>query len=163
MKKLALISSVLLLMFLLNSCIIFLPSSDSIGNPQTFQKDGITLTLTDRFEEQESQMGFDAYYTSDFCGVMVLKEEFTLEEGLEDQSLSEYIESVIRNNGHTDIEPQSKEGLTYYIKDSQGLRYYSFCYKGSDAFWIVQFGCYQSDLSLMEEQIFFWARAVEIE
>ena len=45
------------------------------------------LTLTDRFSEQESEQGFDPYYMSDFCGVVVLKEEFSLEEGLAERPL----------------------------------------------------------------------------
>jgi len=163
MKKLIYAVILLSLMVFLCSCIIVLPSSDSIGEVKTFQKDGLTITLTDKFKEEESKVGFDAYYTSNFCGVMVLKEEFTLEEGLADRELSTYIVNVIENNGHTDIEPQNRDGLWYYVKDAGNLRYYSYCYKGSDAFWIVQFGCYQSALQTMENQIFFWAKSVKVE
>jgi hypothetical protein len=38
-------------------------------------------------KQKESEVGFDAYYVSNFCGVVVLKEEFTLEESLAARSL----------------------------------------------------------------------------
>ena len=148
---------------ILFGCVMILPNKDSIGEPRKYQKDGLTITLTDRFKEQESELGFDAYYTSDFGAVMVLKEEFTLEEGLAEKELSEYIKSVIANNGHTDIQPKNRDGLWYYYKDNGNLRYYSYCFKGTDAFWIVQFGCFKSQVVMMEDQIFFWAKSVEVE
>lgn len=155
----------LLIAIVLSGCVIVIPDSDSIGESKTFQKDGITLLLTDRFVELESQSGFDAYYASDFCGVLVLKEEFALEEGLEEKPLSEYIKGVIENNGHTDVKPKNKDGLWFYVtdKDAEDTRVYSYSYKGSDAFYIVQFVCYLADAKMLEDVIHLWAQAVEVE
>ncbi|MBQ3552604.1 MAG: hypothetical protein IJA35_05590 [Clostridia bacterium] len=159
----ALSALLLLIAVVFCGCIIVIPDSDSIGESKTFEADGITLLLTDRFVEQESEVGFDAYYVSDFCGVMVLKEEFTLKEGLSEKPLSEYIEGVIENNGHTNIEPQNKDGLWFYVKDNDDTRIYSYSYKGSDAFFIVQFACYLADIEALEDIIHLWAQAVEVE
>ncbi len=159
----ALSALLLLIAVVFCGCIIVIPDSDSIGESKTFEADGITLLLTDRFVEQESEVGFDAYYVSDFCGVMVLKEEFTLKEGLSEKPLSEYIEGVIENNGHTNIEPQNKDGLWFYVKDNDDTRIYSYSYKGSDAFFIVQFACYLADIEALEDMIHLWAQAVEVE
>lgn len=168
MKRIVSIALVLALSVLLSGCfmlpgnIIILPSNDTIGEPKTFQKDGLTLTLTDRFVEEESRRGFDAYYVADFGGVMVLIEPFTSEKGLAERPLSEYIGNVIENNGH-DAEPKNEDGLWYFINDVDDIRYYSFCHKGSDAFYFIQFACYLSDVDWLEAQIFMWAQAVEVE
>ena len=100
MKKIVLFSvcMVLVCSFLCGCLpnIMFIPSNDIIGEPQTFKKDGLTITLTDKFTEQESEVGFDAYFVADFCGVVVLKESFTLQEGLGEMSTEEYINNVIK-------------------------------------------------------------------
>lgn len=146
-----------------SGCIMVIPTNDSIGEPKTFEKGGITLTLTDRFVEQESELGFFGYYVSDFCGVVVIKEEFTLEEGLEDLPLEEYVANVIRNNGHTGIKPQNKDDLWFYVSDSGKTRSYSYSFKGSDAFWIVQYLCMTADAPELEDLFHLWASAVEVE
>jgi len=143
--------------------VMVIPDNDSIGEPKTFEKDGITLLLTDQFTERKSELGFYAYYVSDFCGVVVLKEDFSLEEGLAELPLEEYVGNVIANNGHTDIEPQNKDDLWFYVRDSGGTRSYSYSFKGSDAFWIVQFLCMTSDAPMFEDLFYLWANSVEVE
>ncbi|MBQ3258808.1 MAG: hypothetical protein IJA67_15560 [Oscillospiraceae bacterium] len=167
MKKKTL--AVILIMFILiiaavlfiRNNVLFIPSS--IGETKEFSKDGLCITLTDEFVEMESQVGFDAYYVTDYCGVMVLKEPFSLEEGLAERPLSEYIQNVIANNGHTDIEPQQVDDLWFYVNDTDGLRYYSYCYKGSDAFWVVQFGCYRKDAAALEDLFYLFASTVNVD
>lgn len=167
MKKLTVLFSLLLsLCLMLSGCfsdIMVIPSKDSIGESKTFEKDGIQLTLTDRFQEQESEVGFYAYYVSNFCGVTVLKEKFTLEEGLDERPLEEYITNVIANNGHTDIEPQNRDGLWYYVKDVGTAGSYSYSFKGSDAVWVVQFICMTSDAPKLEDMFFLWASSIVVE
>lgn len=158
-----------LLSAILTGCFRVIPASrpsydpDSLGEAKIFQKDGITLQLTDSFVEQESQRGFDAYYVADFAGAMVLIEDFASEEGLADRSLEQFIQDVIEYNGHTDIIPLNKNGLWYYINDVTDVRYYSFCYKGSNAFYFVQYSCILSDAEALEPTIFQWAQAVVVE
>jgi len=167
MKKLFVVLSLLLSCSLLFcGCfpeIMVIPDNDSIGESKIFEKEGIKLTLTDKFIEKESELGFYAYYVSDFCGVVVLKEEFSLEEGLADRSLEEYIGNVITNNGHTDIKPQNKDDLWFYVSDSGETRSYSYSFKGSNAFWIVQYLCVSSDANKLEDLFFLWANSVDVE
>ena len=138
----------------------------SLGKSKTFTGDGFTITLTDLFREQESETGFDAYYNSPFCGVMVLKEPFSLEEGLKDKTLTEYVESVIKNNGH-DTQPQEKDGLVYYRYSNPIPDYdmsgYSYSYKGSDAFYIFQFMCLTSDADDLADTIHTFAKSVTVD
>ena len=142
--------------------VMAIPDDDSIGQTQIFEKDGIKLTLTDRFIETPSELGFYAYYVSDFCGVVVLREDFSLEEGLSERSLEEYVGNVIENNGHADIEPQNKDDLWFYVRDSGETTSYSYSFKGSDAFWIVQFICMTSDAPTLEDLFYLWADCVEV-
>ncbi len=142
--------------------IMVIPNNDSIGEPQKFENDGFAITLTDKFKEQTSERGFDAYFVTDFCGVVVLREEFTLEEGLAERSLEEYITNVIANNGYTDISPQIKDGLWFYERTSDSSYAKSYCYKGSDSFWIVQFLCSPSDAQMLEDIFYLWAQSVEV-
>ena len=44
--------------------------------------------------DEIKKQGFDAYFVTDFCGGVVLREEFTLEEGLAEMSLEKYITNV---------------------------------------------------------------------
>ena len=174
MKKLLFVPLLLALCLTMSSCFLFLSAPkesipdpitlDEIGTSKTFEKAGITLLLTDKFKEEQSERGFDAYYTSDFCGVVVLKEAFTLEEGLAEMPLEQYIKNVIENNGHTDIKPQEKDGLWYYVNDNNSpVRcVYSYAYKGTDAFYIVQYIINNMDEETLKETIHDWAKAVEV-
>lgn len=167
MKKI--ISFVLLLSLLsvsLCSCfskMIILPSKNEIGETKTFTKDKITLTLTDKFEEKDSELGFYAYYSSSFCGVTVTKEDFTLEEGLAEKALLDYAKGVMDNNGHSG-EPFEKDGLIYYkyVRQDTGTCGYAYCYKGSNEFYIVQFLISSANESKLSDQIFFWAKSVKV-
>ena len=73
--------------------------------------------------------------------------------------------NVIENNGH-DFEPIHDNDLLYYYHDENMLgydtRYYSFVYKGEDAFWIVQFSCYSEDFQEMDPKIMNWAESVVV-
>lgn len=164
-KSVLLIALLLLISCLMCGCfsdIMIIPDANSIGQAKKFEKDGFTITLTDKFTEEQSQRGFDAYFVANFCGVVVLKEEFTLEEGLADISLETYIKNVIANNGHTGIAPQNKDGLWFYENTSGSSYIQSYCYKGSDAFLIVQFICNSSDAKTLEDTFYLWAQSVEV-
>ncbi len=166
MKKIILLTALLLsVSFLLCGCltdIMLIPDESSMGQAKKFEKDGFSILLTDKFAEEESQMGFDAYFVADFGGVVVLKEEFTLEEGLAEISLEEYTTSVIANNGHTNITPQTKDGLWFYERTTDSSYSQSYCYKGSDAFWVVQFLCNPSDAQTLGDTFYLWAQSVEV-
>ena len=169
MKKTIIILLLLALCLSFNSCFrlpIGPPPSDlsDLGTSKTFEKAGITLTLTDKFKETESEVGFDAYYTSDFCGVVVLKEAFTLEAGLSERTLEQYIKNVIKNNGHTNIEPQNRDGLWYYVNynNSSYRCIYSYVYKGTDAFYIVQYIMNTVDEVDLQNTVHEWAKATQV-
>lgn len=156
----------------LSSCFFLIPApagptpvdTSDLGTPQTFEKAGITLHLTDKFKEEQSELGFDAYYTADYCGVVVLKEPFTLEEGLAAVSIEQYIKDVIENNGHTNIHPQHSDGLWYYVNynNSSYCCVYSYAYKGTDAFYVVQYIINIVDEETLKSVIHDWAKATSV-
>lgn len=156
----------------LNSCFFLVPAPagptpvdpSDLGTPQTFEKAGITLRLTDKFKEEQSERGFDAYYTTDYCGVVVLKEPFTLEAGLAERPLEQYIQNVIENNGHENIEPRTADGLWYYVNynNSSYRCVYSYAYKGTDAFYVVQYIINTQDEETLKPIIHDWAKETSV-
>ena len=126
------------------------------GSLVTGQK-AITFLIREFHEE-------DAYYTTDYCGVVVLKEPFTLEAGLAERPLEQYIKNVIENNGHTNIEPQNKDGLWYYVNynNSSYRCVYSYAYKGTDAFYVVQYIINTVDEETLKPVIHDWAKVTSV-
>ena len=59
--------------------------------------------------------------------------------------------------------PQNQDDLWFYVRDNNGTRSYSYSYKGSTAFWIVQFLCMTSDAPKLEDLFYLWANSVEVE
>lgn len=165
--KLAIACLGLIMAFSLAFCgcfpVMVMPSNESIGEPKVFEKEGFKITLTDRFTETESERGFDAYYTANFGGVMAEKEEFSSGEGLSEMTEEEYLNLYIEKNGHTGITPQCKDGLWYYVTEQGSTCNYAYAFKGTDAFWSVQFICMKSDAALFEETFHMWAGTVEID
>ena len=170
MKKLAIIPLLLALCLTLNSCFLLQmigpPPSDlsDLGEPKTFEKAGISLLLTDKFTETESERGFDAYYTADFCGVTVEKKLFTEVEGSADQSNEELIRYFLASIGRSDIEPQERDGLWYYVKyEENSYRcVHAYVYKGGDAFYIVQYIMNIIDEVDLQDTVHEWAKATKI-
>ena len=78
-------------------------------------------------------------------------------------SVEQYITDVISNNGHTNVTPRHKDDLWFYEYTSGGTYARSYSYKGSDAFWIVQFLCYESDAADFDDLFTLWAQSVEID
>ena len=169
MKKTIIILLLLALCLFFNSCFLLPigpPPSDlsDLGTSKTFEKAGITLTLTDKFSETVSEVGFAAYYTSDFCGVAVDKNLFTEVEGSAEQSNEEFIREFLASIGRSDIEPQERDGLWYYVKyDSSSHRcVYAYVYKGADAFYIVQYIMNIIDEVDLQNTIHEWAKATQV-
>ena len=144
------------------SNIMFIPDNDTIGNGKTFETDGLSILLTDKFTEAEVPTGFDAYFLADFCGVAVMKDEFTSKSGLADQSVKEYLASVIASSGYTGIAPRTKDGLWFFDVSNDETYARMYCYKGSDAFWIVQFACNPSNARALEDTFYLFAQSVEV-
>jgi hypothetical protein len=135
------------------------------GKPEAkdFSKAGMTITLTDEFYEKEMR-SYTVCYDSTNIAVFALKEEFTLLQGLENYSLSDYCKLVINNNGK-DCSVQEDNDLTYFVLDytANGKNYKYFCpvFKGTDAFWLVQFSCVSDDYDEYLDDFIKWAKSIK--
>lgn len=169
MKKTFIVILAVLLCLPLSGCGLFLerhtsvpPNAETIGADKVFYGDGYSITLTDDFEEKQSRQGFDGYYVATFCGVMVKIEPFSLAGYLRSESLTDHMRSVIRNN-NVDTVPVEEAGLTYYRYYNGGNAGWNFGYKGSDAFYLVQFVCRADHESALRDFIFSFAGSVKVD
>ena len=85
---------------------------------------------------------------------------------MEEETLTEYVKNVIKNNGH-DTQMLEKDGLVYYRYSNPDPDYdmsgYSYSFKGSDAFYIFQFVCLTSDADDLADTIHAFAKTVTVE
>ena len=135
---------------------------------KTFSTDGMQITLTDAFQKS-NYAGFDVCYDSRDAAVFVLKESFTLMDGFENYTLTEYGQLVLDANGFdSSVQLKQTDGLTYFdyvAKGSDNADYYHFCvvYKANDAFWLVEFAVRESNAEDMVDTLIQWAKSVTFE
>ena len=132
-----------------------------------FSAEGMQITLTDAFTEA-SVDGFTVGYGTNEVAVLALKESFSLAEGLEEYTLSEYGRLVLENNGlESYAELQNYDGLTYFEYQSvnpeteEEYYYFSVIYKSSDAFWLIQFASSEETADNHMDDFLKWAKSVQ--
>ncbi len=129
-----------------------------------FSKDGITITLTKNFHEEVLDP-FHAVYSSKDVAVFCVKEEFSLLDDC-DLTVTEYAEFVIEYSEVDAVVKEKDDLVTFsYIEDAEGEDYYYFAsfYKGSDAYWTVQFACKSSEQKALEPTIVEYAQSVIVD
>lgn len=136
-------------------------------DPQAFSAEGMTITLTDAFEETSYQ-GFTRCYESSYVAVLTLKEEFTLMEGLEDYTLEDYGLLVLQSNGMSESTLKTEQGILYFdyvTQGGDGMDYYYMAtlHKSGDAFWLIQFSTPASNEAKLHDQFLAWAASVKFE
>ena len=146
----------------------FLATSDLLvpsGEPKTFSAKGMQITLTDEFSKQTAA-GYTAGFGSKDVAVLVLKEDFTLQEGFGQLSLKEYGNLVLQNNGkNTTL--KTDNGVTYFEYDGTNgndtYHYVATVFKGPDAFWLIQFATKDTNAAEFRDEIFAWAKTISFE
>jgi len=139
------------------------------GNTMDFEHEGFKITLTDGFTEvNDSEDYYHIEYVSDFCYVKVKKVDFSkmegIMEGIADMSLEEFTTCYPEATYYKNYELHINDDHCYYVRHEEDLTsFYNFCYKGSDAFYVVLFYCRPDDMPEMEEPFFAWASGVEVE
>ncbi|MBQ8862366.1 MAG: hypothetical protein IJ021_06485, partial [Clostridia bacterium] len=136
----------------------------SLTKDKTFAHDGMSITLTGSFRETDYN-GFDICYDSSKVAVFVIKDSFSVMDGLEDYTLREYGEAVIEGNGFSSL-LESSDGLTYFEymgTSDQAYNYYAFVFKSDDAFWLIQFATPESEAAKYEAKIFEWAKTIKFD
>ena len=132
--------------------------------PQTFSANGLSITLTEDFENS-GYSSYSAAYASDDVFAVTLKEDFVYFEALP-ASLTEYAE-ILRDANNLDADITENDGLVYYTYDIYDIDtqelyriFYVFVYQTDDAFWSVQFAVNADANEKQRENIFTYAKSV---
>lgn len=159
MKKIAILMAVLMLTLSLASC--------GLTGPKTFTKDGISITVKGFFTEQNGlNEEYNLILISPDAGVMILKETFDSFASVAldtNMSVKEYAKIVMTSNV-LEGEPTEEDGLTYFTftetVDGTEFTYMGFCYRGTDAYWLVQIYCATEDYETKKPEMMEWAKSV---
>ena len=141
------------------------------GSDKEFSGEGLTITLTDNFRTAEIE-GYTLCYDSFDVAVYALKENFEVFEnaGLDNVTLDDYKGYVLdANSKYSPKEDNSFDGLTvlryesYIEAKKTNFTYFVSLYKGTDAFWIVNFMCLESDRDTYQPLFELWSSTIEVE
>lgn len=147
--------------FLLTSLILI----NGLKKPKVFEKEGMTITLNNQFQEV-SDADLTACYDSKDVAVFALKEDFSQNEVLRTYSLEQYVNLAISVN-NIDSKLQKIDDLTYFEYQSENTEtkdiyhYCVFVYKTSDSFWTVQFATKEEDYNDKKQDIIDWNKDIE--
>lgn len=162
MKKIISLLAILVLVISLPAC------SSAAPKEKVFSKSGLEITLTTDFTET-TVSGYTVCYDSSHAAVFALKEDFSLLEGSEDMTLNEYAELVQKaNSSRSPSAISTKNGIPYFeytfFNESENVtyRYYTTVFKGSNAFWMVQFACADSTYEAQKDNFLTWAQSITV-
>ena len=136
--------------------------------PKQFSSSGMKITLTDAFIEA-TVPGYTVCYDSSDVAVVALKESFSLLAGLSGLSVEEYADLVHQSNASKSPTAVTKlDGLTVFEYDflntdlNQTYSYLTVMYKGSDAFWTIQFSTLKGQYTEYRPYLINWAKTVNV-
>lgn len=137
------------------------------SQPKNFSDDGISITLTAEFEAMEYE-GFTQCYEGKQAAVMALREEFSIAPVLKDYSVEDYGRLVLRGNSMDEKDLVVTEDLVYFtfvrpVENGKEYFYLAAVYRGSDAFWLIQFAAPESLREDYEPLFLQWAASVTVE
>ena len=137
----------------------------NLASEKVFEKSGMEITLTSKFYEKD-HVSYTSIYESSDIAVFTLKEEFSLIPGSSKYTLDNYADLVIKAN-QIDTEIEHEDDLTYFSFDKtvngKDFVYFGFVYKGTDAFWLIQFACEEKNENDLIKDIFKYAKSVTID
>lgn len=132
--------------FVIGFCVGFF-SDEALTEPETFEADGMQITLIQEFVEVPYE-GFAATYEKGDMLVAVTKEIKPISPELENITLDEYAELLIlgqEEDGIVCSDLLTENGLKYFeyqVSDSDGTYYYKdYVYESEEAFWHIVFIC----------------------
>lgn len=140
----------------------------TVALDKVFEVDNMNITLNSRFAQGDID-GFAACYGTDDVSIFVVKESFSLMDGLQDYRLDEYGDLVLEANGHPADSIKSEDGVTYFDyhwtnPDTNDTYYYfTTLHKGTDAFWIVSFTTLSKNETKYRDDFVEWAKSVSFE
>ena len=142
-----------------------IPPADQ-GAAQVYTVEDLRITMTEDFEDIEPE-GYDRVLQKGMCVAMFMEEPFTNLEGMEELSVEEYY-SLLRFYNSAVSQSLTEQGITYvqsqYQNPETGIlwHYMLVAYKGTDAFWLVEFAVPENKWEEMKHELLKWAASVEI-
>ena len=139
---------------------------------KTFQKEGLSITLTRDFKEKDNE-GYTAYYYSHNMGVWTYKTEFSLldptwlAENGTCEAYAEFIKNDYKMVHDSTSELYTDNGLIYFTFDTPSRttesRYFISVYQSNDAFWLLLIGCEKAEYKTLQSDIIGYAQSVSWE
>ncbi len=132
-----------------------------------FSKGGMTITLTDDFQEYSYGI-YDAVYESPDYAVLGRDWEYKYQQELADMTEEEFLRLTIALLSHsTASEIQYMDALPYYTYttevEGEPYIFYVTAHKGTESYWQLDFGAPESKAEKLEKKLPKWAGSVEVE
>lgn len=128
---------------------------DSVDT-ETFTAEEFSITLPETFYESSAD-GYTALYDSDKAAVFVIRESFESLGVTDDFTVEDYADAVIAANpgyDYADVSVDSGYAITQF--NNSGLDFCCAMYKAEEAFWFIQFACYEEDYDVMVDYFSEW-------
>ena len=128
--------------------------------------DELTIWLPGEFQDFDVE-GYTSAFASNYALTLILKEDKAILENYA-QNMDEYVNLVVQANkskGLAGAEYENGRPIFEYTVESEGVTYayYTSAYESDDAFWLVQFACYQSDYATLRPLFVQWADTVSFD
>lgn len=147
---------------------------DGPAKPKEFTYAGMSITLTNKFTEENgseyADTDYDMVYNSGSVAVATFRETFASlpDEYNKNTPLTEYARLLLAaNDMPANTEIKSEDGLVWfedeYSVDDGTIHNFTMVYKSADAFWMFQFMVYTEDLNKYRPLIMEWAKSVTFE
>lgn len=127
---------------------------------KTFTKENFSITLTDEFVEMDN-INYTAWYTSPEINAIVIKEPFSdfANTLFVDMTAEEYAELLIESNvWKATVGNTNSMVSTIYSSDDYKYKFMTFFFKGTNAYYALQF---QSALADFDDLDDFFIKSAE--
>jgi hypothetical protein len=145
-------------------------SCKSILDSETGEREygEFSIEIPEVFEEVAVE-GYTAYFKKDNVYVWAIKDSFINLDGSSVWEVKDYAERIHYVNALKSPTPVTVTDGLYNIEytvfnemKNINFRYLTVMYKGSDAFWMVQFACDENEYEQYKPHFLAWAKTVKI-
>ncbi|MBO5332882.1 MAG: hypothetical protein J6B37_02075 [Clostridia bacterium] len=158
---------VLIIAVIVGFIIGFIPSFvNNDGDAKQFRCEEMQITLTDEFMKVPVA-DFDACFANEDIVVLVIRDDFSVMDGLENYTLQEYGELSLEVNELADVsEVKQNNGIMYYDYEAENTEenntyyYYATIFKSEDAFWTIQFAVLTEEVEQYMPQIIEYSETI---
>ena len=161
----------LLLLFLVplivGLCIGLIPHfiKNSPGKPKRFVCDGMSIELTDKFEEREN-VNYTTSYVSGDIAVIVVEDRFDQAPALREYDIDGYLQLIWEVNSLEGMKKETDGNLVWYDQVSgnssskASVRNRTYIFRSEEAFWMIQFLTNSSAGDKYDETISKYAKSI---